>query len=110
MRSCPPGGEGFVLVIDGGSDTKKGAPNQGRSQDPDQGAQKNSTWPTLACGSAGPSNCLCWLQEPSGLKVTVFLEAELDARASNQICHRGLIRFPLVEFDFSGERSAAAPL
>jgi hypothetical protein len=43
---------------------KKGAPNQGSSRNPDQGAQKNSTWPTLPCGSA--VQALLLLQEPEG--------------------------------------------
>src|SRR5947209_6064449 len=43
---------------------KEGAPNQGRSQNPDQGAQKNGTWPTLPFGSAVQAPLL--LQEPCG--------------------------------------------
>jgi hypothetical protein len=56
-----------------GSAMKKGAPNQGSSRNPDQGAQKNSTWPTLPFGSA--VKALLLLHEPR-LKLVDFLEAE----------------------------------
>jgi hypothetical protein len=84
---------------------KKGAPNQGRSRDPDQGAQKNSTWPTLPFGSA--VQALLLLHEPEGSSWSFLWKQKLDARAPFQIVsadakRREFCWTPLNRFFISG--------
>ena len=63
---------------------KKGRRTQGRLQNPDQGAQKNSTWPDAPFGA--------WVQALLFLntrtlrfRLVVFCKAVLDARNVNRI-------------------------
>ena len=69
---------------------KKGAPNQGRSSGPRQGAQTNSTRPDAPLRGRGPR--LPRLDTRAlRLRLAVSLEAVLDARNVNRVVTEALL-------------------
>src|SRR5439155_7960617 len=53
---------------------QKGAPNQGRSRSPCNRADRTAPGRRSLAGARSKYR-LCWIQEPVGLRVAVFLEA-----------------------------------